>query len=60
MGTLLSCAHIEQVCAFFRSLAVACDIEINELSGERIYGELLDIEELEEDAEVEPSPKDDP
>lgn len=44
---LVNQKQCERVCSFFRSLAVACDIEINQFRVSRIYGELLDIDDLD-------------
>ena len=38
----------QKFCTFFQDLAINWDIEINEFSGKRIYGEFLDTEEFEE------------
>lgn len=50
---LVNRSQAQKVCAFFRSLAVTCDIEINQFGGTRIYGELIDLEDLEENSPLE-------
>lgn len=43
---LAKAKHADRIRSFFRSLAVSCDIEIDEFRGERIYGDVLDLDEL--------------